>query len=100
MALEDARLRPFHEGLLRLKDLPDRPHTVMAHDRVTQRQQMFGYTTELRSMSQGRAAAAQRATAAAESTFSRTGGSKLSPISVSVRPGQPCRARSALAMAQ
>ncbi|BDD80421.1 putative ferredoxin-dependent glutamate synthase [Tsukamurella pulmonis] len=34
------------EGLLRLKDLPDRPHTVMAHDRVTQRQQMFGYTTE------------------------------------------------------
>ncbi|MGC5023945.1 glutamate synthase large subunit [Tsukamurella sp. DT100] len=34
------------EGLLRLKDLPDRPHPVMPHDRVTQRQQMFGYTTE------------------------------------------------------
>ncbi|WP_040765917.1 glutamate synthase large subunit [Tsukamurella sp. 1534] len=34
------------EGLLRLEELPDRPHTVMAHDRVTQRQQMFGYTTE------------------------------------------------------
>ncbi|CAM3952712.1 glutamate synthase large subunit [Tsukamurella strandjordii] len=34
------------EGLLRLSELPDRPHPVMPHDRVTQRQQMFGYTTE------------------------------------------------------
>ncbi|MDF0530610.1 glutamate synthase large subunit [Tsukamurella sp. 8F] len=34
------------EGLLHLDELPDRPHPVMPHDRVTQRQQMFGFTTE------------------------------------------------------
>ncbi|GAA4392302.1 glutamate synthase large subunit [Tsukamurella soli] len=34
------------EGLLQLSELPDRPRPVMPHDRVTERQQIFGYTTE------------------------------------------------------
>ncbi|WP_026303838.1 glutamate synthase large subunit [Jongsikchunia kroppenstedtii] len=34
------------EGLIRLADLPDRPHEHMSHSRVTLRQQVFGYTTE------------------------------------------------------
>ncbi len=42
--------QPYQEwldgGLQYLKDLPDRPHVHMTHDRVLIRQQIFGYTTE------------------------------------------------------
>ncbi|WP_068272298.1 glutamate synthase large subunit, partial [Aldersonia kunmingensis] len=41
---------PYEEwldaGLLKLADLPDRPHVHMSHDRVLIRQQIFGYTNE------------------------------------------------------
>jgi glutamate synthase domain-containing protein 1 len=45
-----ANEKPYAEwlskGLIRLADLPDRPHEHMPHSRVTLRQQVFGYTTE------------------------------------------------------
>jgi len=45
-----ANEKPYAEwlskGLIRLADLPDRPHEHMSHSRVTLRQQVFGYTTE------------------------------------------------------
>ena len=34
------------EGLVRLEQLPDRPHQHMPHDRIVLRQQVFGYTYE------------------------------------------------------
>lgn len=34
------------DGVIKLADLPDRPHVHMPHDRVRIRQQIFGYTTE------------------------------------------------------
>ncbi|MEO6653563.1 MAG: glutamate synthase large subunit [Ilumatobacteraceae bacterium] len=34
------------DGMVELKDLPERHHTVFSHDSVLRRQQMFGYTHE------------------------------------------------------
>ncbi|MEV5647943.1 glutamate synthase large subunit [Nocardia sp. NPDC052254] len=34
------------EGIIKLAELPDRPHEHMSHDRVLIRQQIFGYSTE------------------------------------------------------
>ncbi|TDZ94610.1 Glutamate synthase [NADPH] large chain [Mycobacteroides salmoniphilum] len=34
------------EGLVRMEQLPDRPHQHMPHDRIVLRQQVFGYTYE------------------------------------------------------
>jgi glutamate synthase (NADPH/NADH) large chain len=45
-----AAAQPYQQwldnGVIRLADLPDRPHVHMSHDRVLIRQQIFGYTNE------------------------------------------------------
>jgi glutamate synthase (NADPH/NADH) large chain len=47
---ELAALHPYGEwlvdGMVDLRDLPDREHIVFSHDSVLRRQQMFGYTHE------------------------------------------------------
>src|SRR4029079_12433460 len=36
----------LEDGIVNLRDLPDREHVVFSHDSVLRRQQMFGYTHE------------------------------------------------------
>ncbi|CAM3120561.1 Putative ferredoxin-dependent glutamate synthase [Mycobacteroides abscessus subsp. abscessus] len=46
LAAAEPYQRWLEEGLVRLEQLPDRPHQHMPHNRIVLRQQVFGYTYE------------------------------------------------------